>query len=84
MTVTVNKEKLLSKVCIDKEYSKDLNKIKEVPNIYYDFQIVCSVVVPEMSDKEFKKLPIITGSLDFLKDKAEDIYTLEDGEPVDE
>jgi hypothetical protein len=78
MTRTINKEKFISKL---KNLSNKAT-IQEVPNIYFDFVIECSQVIPEMTDKEFMFLPGVSGSLKFWEDKSEDIYSLEDGEPI--
>ncbi len=49
---------------------------------YYSF--ACDISSVEPSDDVFFDFTMRSGAFDFWKDPREDVYTLEDGEPIEE
>ena len=68
---------------IPKELSSGLIPLAEpVANAY--FHVVFFMEPPKgmLSDAELLQAALDSGAFDFWKDTSEDVYTLEDGEPV--
>ena len=83
MSITNTEEKLEYKAWVN----KDCDPINEVPNLYYHYEANLYpqiVMVPgqEMSDQEIMTLPEKIGIFSFLSDDEEDIYTKDDGTPL--